>query len=301
MLNKPMIGRRTFVQTLAVTGVGLSRLSFGFEPNPNAPAIYKTLKYNMIGVDGSVEDKFRAAKEAGFQGVELDSPGVDVEAVRAAIVKVGLPVDGSVCSTHWSIRHTSPDAAQRAQALEDLKTALRQTHAVGGHTVLLVVGHGDDGPENEIWARAVDNIRKALPLAAELGVYIAVENVWNKFMYDHNGGPDQTADKFCKFVDEFNSPWIGMQFDIGNHWKYGDPAAWIRTLGKRVVKLDIKGFSRVSGKFTRITDCDINWQTVREALKEIGFAGWCAAEVDGGNTEKLKSIAAEIDSVLGLA
>jgi L-ribulose-5-phosphate 3-epimerase len=300
MLNKSAIGRRTFVQALAVTGVGLSRLSFCVESNSNAFPIYKTLKFNMIGVEGSVEDKFRSAKEAGFQGVEVDSPGVDVEAVKAAVAKVGLPVDGSVCSTHWSIRHTSPDAAQRAQALEDLKTALRQTHAVGGHTVLLVVGHGDDGPENEIWPRAVENIRKALPLAAELGIYIAIENVWNKFLYDHSGGPDQTAEKFCKFVDEFNSPWVGMQFDIGNHWKYGDPAAWIRTLGKRVVKLDIKGFSRASGKFTRITDCDINWQSVREALGEIGFTGWCAAEVDGGNTEKLKSIAGEIDTVLGL-
>ncbi len=175
-----------------------------------------------------------------------------------------------------------------------------QTHAVGGHTVLLVVGKGEDGSESEIWGRSIENIRLALPLAAELGIYIAIENVWNQFLYDHSGGSDQTAEKFVKYVDEFNSPWVGMQFDIGNHWKYGDPAAWIRTLGKRVVKLDIKGFSRAKGEFTKITDCDIDWGSVRTALNEIGFTGWCAAEVQGGKLEQLKEISREMDLVLSL-
>ncbi len=302
MLTNDSIPRRSFMQTMAIAtaaGTVVSRPALAVT-SASKRAIYKTLKFGMIRVDGSIEDKFRAAKEAGFHGVELDSPGVDVTAVQQAIANVGLPVDGTVCSTHWSIRHTSPDPEQRAQALEDLKTAIRQTHAVGGHTVLLVAGHGDDGPENEIWERAVTNIRHALPLAAELGIYIAIENVWNKFMYDHDAGPEQTADRYVRFVDEFHSPWIGMQFDIGNHWKYGDPGAWIRTLGKRIVKLDIKGFSRATGKFTRISEGDIPWRSVREALDEIGFVGWCAAEVNGGDVEALRSIAKEIDDVLEL-
>ena len=112
------------VGTLAST-----RWAMASMPSEKLP-IYKTLKFGMIGVEGSVEDKFRAAKAAGFEGVEIDCPGADVEAIRAAIAKTGLPVDGSVCSTHWNIRHTSADPAVRAQALEDLKTAIRQTHAV---------------------------------------------------------------------------------------------------------------------------------------------------------------------------
>jgi len=39
----------------------------------------------------------------------------------------------------------------------------------------LVVGKGADGPEKEIWARSVENIKKAIPLAAELGVSIVIE------------------------------------------------------------------------------------------------------------------------------
>lgn len=263
--------------------------------------LLKTLKVGMVRIEGSWNDKFKAVKAAGFDGIELDSPGIDVPAIRSAIEATGLPVDGSVCSTHWKITHTHPDPAIRAKALNDLQTALRQTHAVGGHTVLLVVGVGKDGPESEIWPRAVENIRQAVPLAAELGVTIAIENVWNQFLYVHDGPNDQKADKFVKFVDEFQSPFVGMQFDIGNHWKYGSPGDWIRTLGTRIVKLDIKGFSRKEDKFKDILEDDIDWADVRQALDDIGFHGWVAAEVGGGNAERLTKIAKQIDQALNIA
>jgi hexulose-6-phosphate isomerase len=171
---------------------------------------------------------------------------------------------------------------------------------VGGNTVLLVVGRGSDGPEEEIWPRSIENISKALPLAAELGVYIAIENVWNQFLYDHDGDSRQTADKFAKYVDEFNSPWIGMQYDIGNHWKYGDAAEWIRTLGKRIVKLDLKGFSRADNKFTKITEGDIDWKGVQKALRDIGYTGWAAAEVAGGDLDRLREVSGNMDVAFGL-
>ena len=263
--------------------------------------LYKTLKIGMVRVDGSLADKFRAAKEAGFQGIEMNAPGMNVEATKAAIVETGLPVDGTVNSTHWQVRHTDPDANVRAKALESLKEALRMTHAVGGNTALLVVGHGKDGPEDEIWKRSIDNISQALPLAAELGVYIAIENVWNEFLYDHAGDHQQTADKFVKYVDELNSPWVGMQFDIGNHWKYGSMGDWIRQLGRRIVKLDLKGFSRATGQFTKITEGDIDWADVRKALLEIGYTGWAAAEVGGGDLSRLQEISRNMDTAFGLA
>lgn len=262
--------------------------------------IFKTLKIGMVGVKGSLTDKFKAAKAAGFSGIEMNSPGMDVDATKIAIEESGLVVDGTVCSSHWKIRHTSPDADQRAIALNHLKQAIRDTHAVGGNTVLLVVGHGDDGDESEIWKRSIDNMSQAMPLCAELGMYIAIENVWNHFHYDHSGGHTQTADKFVKFVDELNSPWVGMQFDIGNHWKYGSMGDWIRTLGKRIVKLDLKGFSREEDKFTKIGEGDLDWADVRRALKEINYVGWAAAEVKGGDITRLKEISANMDRVFGL-
>ncbi len=266
--------------------------------------IKKSLKFGMIGGElksESLEEKFKAAKAAGFEGVEFNAPGFDVAAVKQAIDATGFPVDGSVVGNHWKIRHTDPDPAIRQQALDSLKQALKDTHAVGGDTVLLVVGHGKDGPEEEIWKRSVENIRQAVPLAEELGMTIAIENVWNQFCYSHSGPLEtQTADKLARYCDEFESPHVAMQFDLGNHWKYGPTGDWIRTLGHRVVKLDIKGFSRETGKFCHIGKGDVDWADVRAALTEIDFKGWCAAEVGGGGAKRLAEVSANMSEVFGL-
>ncbi|MFZ9088744.1 MAG: sugar phosphate isomerase/epimerase family protein [Planctomycetaceae bacterium] len=262
--------------------------------------MWKTLKIGMVRVDGSLADKFAAAKQAGFDGIEMNAPALDVAETKAAIAKTGLPVDGSVNSSHWQVRHTDPDAEVRKQALDSLTQAIRDTHAVGGHSVLLVVGHGKDGSEAEIRERSLENIGKAIPVAAQYGVQIVIENVWNHFLYDHEGDHTQTADKFVSYVDDLNSPWVGMQFDIGNHWKYGSMGDWLRQLGRRVMKLDIKGFSRAEGKFTRISEGDIDYADVRRALHEIDFYGWVAAEVGGGPLEELQRISGELDDAFKL-
>ncbi|MCA9063017.1 MAG: TIM barrel protein [Planctomycetaceae bacterium] len=307
MMSDPL-ARRRFLQLsgAAVAASSFSTPGFSAAPTevPRAESLkgrlYKTLKIGMVRVEGTLTDKFKAAREAGFDGIEMNAPGMDIEETRKAIEESGLPVDGTVNSSHWQVRHTDPDPAVRAQALESLQNALRATHAVGGNTALLVIGRGSDGPEEEIWKRSIDNISQALPLAAELGVYIAIENVWNQFLYDHDGDSSQTADKFVRYVDELNSPWVGMQFDIGNHWKYGSMGDWIRQLGRRIVKLDLKGFSRRENQFTKIGEGDIDWADVRKALLEINYTGWAAAEVGGGGPDRLKEISNNMDKVFGL-
>jgi len=166
--------------------------------------------------------------------------------------------------------------------------------------VLIVVGSGDDGPAEEIEKRCREEIKKLLPLAAALGQPILFENVWNKMFYDHGGSGDQTAEKFIEFVDSFNSPWVGMYYDIGNHWKYGQPGDWIRAFGRRCVKLDVKGFSRAQDKFTDIGQGDLPWDQVRQALDDIGFTGWATAEVGGGDLERLTLVRKQMQKAFGM-
>lgn len=298
------ISRRGFLTTsatLPLGGLGAFQVSAENAGRSKLSGrFYKSLKIGMISEGATLADKFAAAKEAGFDGVELNAPGFDVVEVNAAVEANGIPVDGSVCAGHWGVRHSDPDDSVRAKALETLLSALQATHDVGGHTVLLVVGHGKDGTEDEVWERSVSNIRMALPLAARLGVSIAIENVWNQFCYVHDGSADQSAEKFVRYVDEFESPFVGMQFDIGNHWKYGNTGDWIRELGTRIHKLDVKGFSRASDRFTGIGEGDLDFPDVVAALEEINFHGWCAAEVGGGNLERLKEISQRMDRVFRL-
>ena len=312
-MNIDFVSRRTFLHSSAVAiaaGAVVNTLATGMaEPGARSLVtgadglkgrLWKTLKIGMVNVPGSLTDKFQAVKAAGFEGIEMDAPGMNVEETRIAIAESGLPVDGTVNSTHWQIRHTDASPEVRARALESLTTAIRDTHAVGGHSVLLVVGHGKDGTKEEVWKRSIDNISLAVPVAAQLGIQIVIENVWNHFHYNHEGDHTQSADQYVKYVDELNSPWVGMQFDIGNHWKYGSMGDWIRQLGKRVFKLDIKGYNRAEDTWARIAEGDIDYADVRKALKEINFYGWCAAEVGGGDAQELKRISDEMDLVFGL-
>ena len=296
------LNRRRFLQgtAAALATVPLASVSAASKKTSLKGRLFKTLKIGMVGLKGSLTDKFKAAKAAGFGAIEMNSPGMDAAETLKAIADSGLPVDGTVCSTHWQVRHSDPLPEVRKKALEHLQTAIRDTAAVGGDTALLVVGHGEDGSEQEVWDRSVENIAKAVPLAEELNVAIAIENVWNKFCYDHFGDHEQTVDKYLRYVDEFDSPMVGMQFDIGNHWKYGSMGDWIRALDKRVIKLDVKGFHRQNDAWAKIGDGDIDFDDVCRALREIKFRGWCAAEVSGGNAERLQEISDNMDRVFNL-
>lgn len=237
-----------------------------------------------------IADRLRLAAEAGFDGVDFDEAGeFTPEAARKAVQESGVFVHNAINHAHWSVRLTDPKPEVRAKARANLEHCLRVSHAAGGSGVLIVVGKADDGPAAEIEARCRSEIQQVLPLAAALGQHVLIENVWNQMMYDHDRGPDQSADRFVRFVDSFHSPWVGMYYDLGNHWKYGQPAEWLRAFGPRAIKLDVKGFSRARDKFVDITspDDDLPWAEVRRALADIGFAGWATAEVGGGDVKRL--------------
>lgn len=241
------------------------------------------------------------AKEAGFDGVDLDQAALYTPAeARAAVAESGVFVHNAINHAHWQTRLTSADAAERERAVANLEHCLRVAHAAGGSGVLIVIGQGGDGPAVEIEERCRNEMKKVLPLAAALGQPILIENVWNRMMYDHDAPPEQGPDRFIAFVDSFNSPWVGMYYDVGNHWKYGQPAAWIRAFGHRCVKLDIKGFSRKKNAFVDIVsaDDDVPWGEVRQALAEIGFSGWATAEVGGGDVARLTTVRKQMEQAL---
>lgn len=253
--------------------------------------ILKSVKWGMIKVPGTVLEKFQMQKELGYDGIEMNSPtDVNLDEAIAASEETGMPIHGVVDSVHWKQRLSSPDAAIRQQGLDALLGALRDTKKIRGDTVLLVPGKviGDE-THDDVWKRSIVEIRKALPLAARLGVRILIENVWNGFC--------ETPDQMCDYLDEINSPWVGSYFDIGNVRKFGKSEDWIRALGHRIVKLDVKDWGESNG-FVKIGDGDVDWPEVRKALREIGFSGWATAEVKGGRRERLADIAARMDKHL---
>ncbi len=259
--------------------------------------IPKSLKEETL----TLVDRLSMAAEAGFDGVDLDQAAdFTPQQAREAVSKSGVFVHNAINHAHWQKRLTSANEEERAQGRANIEHCIRVAHAAGGSGVLIVIGRGEDGAADVIEERCRQEIKSLLPLAAALGQPILIENVWNKMFYDHEGKPEQTAEQFIEFVDSFNSPWVGMYYDIGNHWKYGQPGDWIRALGHRCVKLDVKGYSRAEQKWADIGEGDLPWGDVRKALDEIGFAGWATAEVGGGDVSRLTTVRQQMERAFGL-
>lgn len=277
---------------------------------PEGKQILLSVKLTMItkklgDQNLTLAQRLSLATDAGFDGVDLDeAASFTNEEARAAVAESGTFVHNAIDHAHWKMRLTSKVEAERKKAHENIAHCLRLSHAAGGSGVLIVLGSGADGSVEEVADRAREGVRKLLPLAAALGQPILFENVWNRMFYEHDKPAEQSAKPFIDFIDSFNSPWVGQYYDIGNHWKYGQPREWIHDFGRRCVKLDIKGFSRKAengkGAFTEIGKGDLPWNEVQKALHDINFTGWATAEVGGGDVARLKIVHAQMVKALGL-
>ncbi len=288
------VNRRTFLGAAATTvaGIAVTRIANAAAQEPSkAPVLYKAIKGGSIGKDKSaMTARLRSLKKIGFDGVEGASPGVsDIPGLRAAIKETGFPVHGVVDMVHWRQRLSSPDAATRDKGREALLQAIKDSHAIGGSSVLLVPGRvsGKEETHDHVWKRSILEIRKVLPLASRLGIHVLIENVWNGFC--------ETPEQLRDYIDEIDSPWVGAYFDIGNCRKFGPAEDWIRTLGRRIVKLDVKDWGRKNG-FCRLSEGDVNWPEVKQSLVEIGYSGWATRE---GRDKSLEDTAELMQKLLG--
>jgi hexulose-6-phosphate isomerase len=129
-------------------------------------------------------------------------------------------------------------------------------------------------------------------MAAEYKVIIAVEEVWNKFLL--------SPLEFARYVDEFNSPWVKAYYDVGNMVLYGFPQDWIRTLGKRIVKVHLKDFAfrQRRAEFTPLREGEIDWKEVHKALGEIGYKGDATVELSAGGADYLREVSKRVDLIL---
>ncbi len=288
------IGRRDFLRTTAAITAALIGGGAVVAAQENKPKLKKAVKYGMIQLKGSHQERLELAKKCGFLGVEIDSPGTgNLEELAAASKATGIAVHGVIDSVHWRDTLSHPDEKVRAKGLEAFRGAIRDAKVVGADTVLLVPGVvNKDVTYEQCYERSQTEIRKALPLAEKLGVKIAIEVVWNNFITK----PEQ----LIQYIDDFKSDYVGAYFDCSNMIKYGvAPSEWIRKLGKRMLKFDFKGYSNTK-QWVAIGEGDENWPDVLKALAEIGYNGWATAEVGGGGEEHLKKISAQMDKVLGL-
>ena len=263
-----------------------------------APArlpIRKAVEFSMLPRALGVRERFQLAKEAGFEAIECPTTPepARAEEILAASKEAGLPIHSVMNQEHWRSPLSSADPLVVAKSMDGMRASMRNARLWGAETVLLVPAVVNPQTSYaQAWERSQRQIRELLPLAEELKVIIGIEEVWNKFLLS----PLEMA----HYVDEFRTPWIRAYFDIGNVAISGYPQDWIRTLGKRIVKLHVKDFSfkKQVAEFPALLEGEIDWKAVYAALAEIGYQGTATVELNGGDGDYLAEVNRRFEKIL---
>ena len=298
-----MQDRRKFLKSLAAVAAATAASRAHAAPNTQAPApagggIRKAVLLSMLPKELPYEQRFGIAKQAGFEAIELPTITREEEAVeiRDAAKKAGLRIHSVMNSDHWRYPLSSSNADEVNRSITGMETSLKNAKLWGADAVLLVPAVVDAKTSyRDAYTRSQKVIReRLLPMAQDLKVIIAIEEVWNKFLL--------SPLEFARYVDEFESPWLQAYFDVGNVVFYGYPQDWIRTLGKRIVKVHVKDFQLERGKgqffWRNIGEGDIDWPEVRRALNEIKYSGYITTEIQGGDLAYLTDVTARLDKFL---
>ncbi|WP_337173485.1 sugar phosphate isomerase/epimerase family protein [Paludisphaera sp.] len=285
------IDRRGF---LATAGALAAASALGGSARASAPTPPGWKKAYMLGqTKGPILPTFQMLKEAGFQGVELISPNqLDQREVLDARDETGLVIHGVSGGAHWAKPLSDPDPAVVAEGVAAIKREFLDVKAYGGDTVLVVPAVVTKKVSyQEAWDRSQEQIRGLIPFAEEAGVKIAIEEVWNKFLL--------SPLEFARYVDEFESPTVGAYFDVGNVVEFGFPEEWIRTLGKRILKVHIKEYAKPKRFDYKLGDGgEIDWPAVKQALVDVGYDGWITAELGIPDLAEAKDVVARMDKLL---
>jgi hexulose-6-phosphate isomerase len=299
-----MSSRRTFLASLAGLGLaGRARSSGAYgtqapAATPAAGTITKSTLISMLPKDVSYAERFAIARDAGFAAIEMQTIARQEEAeeIRDAARKTGLRVHSVMNMDHWRYPLSSSEREVVDKSVAGMEVSLRNAVLWGADAVLLVPAVVDASTSyRDAWTRSQRVIRERLvPMAADLKITIAVEEVWNKFLL--------SPLEFARYVDDFDTPWVRAYFDVGNVVIYAFPQDWIRTLGPRIVKIHLKDFTfdRQNGRFawTKLGEGDIDWPEVRRALNDIGYAGCATTELPAGDAAYLKDVSTRVDRIL---
>jgi hexulose-6-phosphate isomerase len=242
----------------------------------------------------SLEQCLRLAKDAGFDGIELNydldsdlspkSGSKEFAAIRRTAEKIGIAISGMCSFLFWPFPLTSNDPAKAARGLELATKIAEAAHDLGTENVLVVPGavhipwrtDYEPVPNDVCDKRAKEAVKKLLPTAEKLKLYLNIENIFfNGYL--------MTPGEMNAFVDSINSPHVRVHFDTGNIMMYQFPEHWVSQLGKRTKNVHLKEFTKKGTdtsleSFRPLLDGTTNWPAVLEAFDATGYQGYLTFE-----------------------
>ena len=242
----------------------------------------------------SLEQCLQLAKDAGFDGIELNydldndlSPKAgtnELHAIRKMAEKIGITISGLCSFLFWPYPLTSNDPEKRSRGLELAAKMTQAAHDLGTENLLVVPGavhipwRTDHQPvPNDVCdKRAREAVGKLLPAAEKLGVYMNIENIFfNGYL--------MTPGEMIGFVDSFQSEHLRVHFDTGNIMMFQFPEHWISILGSRIKNVHLKEYTKKGTDYSLETfrpllDGTTDWPAVVEGFDKIGYRGYLTFE-----------------------
>lgn len=240
-----------------------------------------------------LSDTFRLAKDAGFEGVEVElveeggeislkTSEAELLAIKRMAEDSGIELYSVASGLYWNYFLSDTDDAVRRKAQDIVKVQLETAAALGCESILVVPGcvNAEFAAPGKVtdymtcYERSLESFMLLKEHAEKCKVEIGVENVWNKFLLS----PMEMRD----FIDKIDSPYVGSYLDIGNTLANGYPDHWIRALGKRIKKVHFKDYRVEAGGLVGFVDLlagDVDYNAVMAALAEVGYDGWVSAEM----------------------
>ncbi len=223
------------------------------------------------------------AKAAGFDGAELllsaankglnyDTTDAELADIRKIFAERSLELFSVSVSGKSGNLLDSGEPAKDAigQAVFGLETASK----VGAKLILHTLGRLS--PElyyEDAFNNAIDNLKTIAKSAEKIGIILAVEFVWNGFLFS----PLEMRD----LLEKVGSDRIGFYFDPGNMAVFQFPQHWVRALGKHTKHVHLKDWKggALKGEWTALLQGAVDFPTVMRELRAAGYAGPLVSEV----------------------
>jgi hexulose-6-phosphate isomerase len=277
------------------------------------PQFRKSICSTALAPKMPLEDKFAAAKDAGFEGIEVrmadeipvDASAEDLGRLARAARKAGITIVSLWDSSPLAkapLNHADP--AVREKGVAAIRQAIDFAAKLDCRAILLYPGRVGSGTKfaigyEDTWTRFTAELKKVVPDAERARVCLTMENVWNKFLL--------SPLEMRAFVDQFQSPWFQCHFDMGNVMQFGFPQDWILTLGPRVRRIHVKDYKLSAraeqGRFVPLFEGDVDFKGVMQALKQVGYRGFLSPEYgyEAADPGYLRGLSEKLDRILAMA
>ena len=236
----------------------------------------------LVAGDLPLADFFQQAAVAGYEVVELcmrrqgeltpASPPDQLAQIVATAQAHGLAL---VSLTHSHCTGNLLDSGPAQQtSIRETEVGLRAAAAMGIPCTLHTLGSlRPDLYYDDAYRNGVYSLQQLAATAEQLGVTLAVEFVWNGFLF--------SPLEMKHFLDEVGSPAIGFYFDPGNMAVFQYPHHWVRIVGRHIKMVHLKDWRgrALNGSWPALLAGEVDYVAMNRELRVLGYDGPMISEV----------------------